>query len=62
MHIQAISAGEVKLLKLHKDYRIITIYDIGNGSDAIVLENLVTRQVRYVRAYQEEATSNNQGF
>ena len=62
MHIQAIPASEVKLLRLHKDYRIITIYDIGNESDAIVLENLVTRQVRYVRAYQEEATSNYQGF
>ena len=49
-----VAREDVKALKLHKDYRIIQIFDIGNESDAIVLENLVTRQVRYVRIYYEE--------
>ena len=49
-----VAREDVKALKLHKDYRIIQIFDIGNESDAIVLENLVTRQVRYVRVYYEE--------
>ena len=38
---------------------MIAIYDIGNDSDAIVLENILTRQVRYVRVYYEENEDDN---
>ena len=37
---------------LHK-YKIICIQEIGNGMSAFVLEDMITRQIRFLRAYYE---------
>ena len=45
---------KVSFLDLHRNYKIISIQEIGNEMSAIVLEDLVTRQLRFLRAYYDE--------
>lgn len=42
------------LLDLHKRYKIICIQEIGNGLQALVLEDYRTRQMRFLRLHYEE--------
>ena len=49
-----IKENQLTYLLLHKDYKIIAIQEIGNEMSAIVLEDLRTRQVRFLRAFYSE--------
>ena len=46
---------DVNILDLQSNYKIISISEIGNKMSAIVLEDMVTHQVRFLRAYYNEA-------
>ena len=40
-------------LDLLPKYKIICIQEIGGGMSAFVLEDMITRQIRFLRAYYE---------
>ena len=47
---------KVVFLELLRKYKIICIQEIGNEMSAFVLEDIITRQIRFLRAYYENET------
>ena len=46
----SIELEKLSFLKLDKDFKIITIQELGEEMSALVLEEKKTRQVRFLRA------------
>ena len=49
-----ITDEHIRYLDLHRSYKIICIQEIGNEMDALVLEDLRTRQIRFLRVFYTE--------
>lgn len=50
---------QVSYLNLHKNYKIICIQEIGNELSALVIEDKITRQVRFLRIYYNNEETEN---
>ena len=48
---------QISFLDLHDNYKIVAIQEIGNSMSAIVLEDLITRQIRFLRMHYIEDQS-----
>ena len=59
-----VKEDQVSYLTLHKNYKIISIQEIGNELSALVIEDIVTRQVRFLRIFYQgdEGQSNKRQF
>ena len=57
-----ISGKEITYLDLHQNYKIICIQEIGNDLSALVLEDLKTRQIRFLRAFYTELKEEGKGL